>query len=68
GFINMGANSAGAVGSPVIGALRDDAGLGDRGCLLLLAASFALGAVFVAAISVRPAYPSVDPARSAEEP
>lgn len=52
GFINMWANLAGAVGSPVVGALRD-AGLGDRGCLLILAGSFAVGAAFVAAVPVR---------------
>ncbi len=52
GFINMWANLAGAVGSPVVGALRD-AGLDDRGCLLVLAAGFAVGAAFVAAVPVR---------------
>jgi ACS family tartrate transporter-like MFS transporter len=52
GFINMWANLAGAVGSPVIGRVRD-AGLDDRGCLLLLAGAFALGAAFVAAVPVR---------------
>lgn len=63
GFINMWANLAGAVGSPVVGAMRD-AGLGDRACLLFLAASFALGAAFVAAVPVRPATPD----RSADPP
>jgi len=36
GFVNMWANLAGGVGSPVVGAMRD-AGLGDRACLLALA-------------------------------
>jgi MFS transporter, ACS family, tartrate transporter len=49
GFVNMWANLAGAIGSPLVGALRDS-GLDDRGCLLLLAASFAAGALFVAAV------------------
>ncbi|HYH64103.1 MAG TPA: MFS transporter [Urbifossiella sp.] len=52
GFINMWANLAGAVGSPAVGVLRD-AGLGDRGCLLILAATFAAGAAFVAAVPVQ---------------
>jgi ACS family tartrate transporter-like MFS transporter len=52
GFINMWANLAGAVGSPIVGEMRD-AGLSDRACLLFLAATFALGAVFVASVPVR---------------
>ncbi len=52
GFINMWANLAGAVGSPAVGALRD-AGLGERGCLLILAAAFAAGAAFVAFVPVQ---------------
>ena len=36
GFINMWANLAGWVGSPIVGAMRD-AGLGDGACLLFLA-------------------------------
>lgn len=54
GFINMWANLAGAVGNPVVGRMRR-LGMGDRECLLFLAASFALGAVFVAAVPVRAA-------------
>jgi MFS transporter, ACS family, tartrate transporter len=61
GFINMWANLAGAVGNPVVGRMRR-LGMGDRECLLLLAASFALGAVFVAAVPVRSTAPD---ARSA---
>lgn len=60
GFINMWANLAGAVGSPIVGELRV-AGLGDRGCLLILAATFAAGAAFVAAVPVqRPDPPGSD--------
>jgi len=52
GIINMWANLAGWVGSPIVGAMRD-AGLGDSACLLFLASAFAIGGVFVAAIRVR---------------
>ena len=51
GFINMFANLAGEIGSPVVGAMRD-AGLDDRDCLLLLAACFVVGAVFVLMVRV----------------
>jgi ACS family tartrate transporter-like MFS transporter len=51
GFINMWANLAGWVGSPIIGSMRD-AGLGDGACLLLLAVSFGVGGVLVAVIEV----------------
>jgi ACS family tartrate transporter-like MFS transporter len=51
-LINMAANFAGYAGSHIIGEMRH-AGLGDRACLLFLAASFALGAAFVAAVPVR---------------
>lgn len=53
GVINMCANLAGGVGSPIIGEMRK-AGLGDEACLLFLAASFGLGAVFVSMIRVAP--------------
>lgn len=53
GFINMCANLAGWVGSPIVGQMRD-AGLGDGACLLFLAGAFALGAVFVSMIRVAP--------------
>ena len=52
GFINMWANLAGWVGSPIIGAMRD-AGFGDGVCLLFLACTFALGGVCVATIRIR---------------
>lgn len=52
GFINMWANLSGAVGSPVVGAMRD-AGFGDRACLLFLASAFAVGALFVAGVPVQ---------------
>jgi ACS family tartrate transporter-like MFS transporter len=53
GLINMCANLAGAVGSPVGGEMRK-AGFGDAACLLLLAAAFGVGAVFVSMIRVAP--------------
>jgi ACS family tartrate transporter-like MFS transporter len=51
--INMCANLAGYAGSHIIGEMRD-AGLGDRACLLFLACSFAIGAVFVSMVRVAP--------------
>jgi len=53
GFINMCANLAGWVGSPIVGAMRD-AGLGDGACLVFLAGAFAFGAVFVSMVRVVP--------------
>lgn len=52
GVINMCANLAGALGSPIFGAMKD-AGLSSAACLTFLAACLALGAVFVAMIPVR---------------
>jgi MFS transporter, ACS family, tartrate transporter len=52
GLINMCANLAGALGSPIFGAMKD-AGLSDGACLTFLAACLALGALFVAMIPVR---------------
>jgi ACS family tartrate transporter-like MFS transporter len=49
--INMCGNIAGAVGSPVVGAIKD-AGWGDRAAMGFVAASFALGAVFVGLVRV----------------
>jgi ACS family tartrate transporter-like MFS transporter len=46
GFINMCANFAGAIGSPVIGWMKD-AGFDDRACLLCLAGCYFLGGVFI---------------------
>ena len=68
GFINMCANLAGAVGSPVVGAIKDacsgalgpsvgaayNAGLGDRIALVFLTVCFAVGAVFVSMVRVPP--------------
>jgi ACS family tartrate transporter-like MFS transporter len=54
GFINMCANFAGFIGSPIVGRLRD-AGLSAQACLLLLAGCYLLGAVFVSLVRVRPA-------------
>jgi ACS family tartrate transporter-like MFS transporter len=51
GFINMSANLAGGVGSPIFGLMKD-AGFDDRACLLFLAVCIAIGGIFVAAISV----------------
>jgi ACS family tartrate transporter-like MFS transporter len=53
GVINMCANLAGYAGSHIIGEARD-AGLDDRACLLFLAGSFAVGAVFVSMVRVAP--------------
>jgi len=52
GVINMCANVAGLLGSPVIGALRE-AGLKDDGCLLAFAGCYALGGVVIATLRVR---------------
>jgi ACS family tartrate transporter-like MFS transporter len=52
GFINMCANLAGLVGSAAVGEMRA-AGADDRVCLVFLAGSFALGAVFVGLVRVR---------------
>lgn len=46
GFINMCANLAGALGSPVVGWMKDG-GFDDRACLVFLAGCYILGAVFV---------------------
>lgn len=51
GFINMCANLAGFAGSGAVGEMRK-AGLGDTVCLLFLASSFAVGAVFVSMVRV----------------
>lgn len=52
GFINMWANSAGAIGSPVVGVIKD-AGGGDRAAMLFVAATFATGGVIVGLMRVR---------------
>jgi ACS family tartrate transporter-like MFS transporter len=52
GFINMSANLAGLVGSPVVGSMKT-AGFGDRDCLLFLAVSYALGGVIIAIINIQ---------------
>lgn len=49
--INMCGNAAGAMGSPIVGAMRD-AGYGDRASIAFVSACFALGAVFVALVKV----------------
>lgn len=46
-FINMCANLAGALGSPIVGQMKDH-GIDDRGCLLFLAGCYALGAIPIA--------------------
>lgn len=55
GFINMCANLAGFIGSPIVGRLRDR-GFSAQNCLLLLAACYLGGAVFVALVRL-PANP-----------
>jgi MFS transporter, ACS family, tartrate transporter len=52
GLINMCANLAGALGSPIFGAMKK-AGMSNAACLTFLASCLALGAVFVAMIPVR---------------
>ena len=47
GVINMCANLAGLLGSPIVGRMKS-AGFGDRACLLFLAACYASGGVIVA--------------------
>lgn len=58
GFINMAANTAGALGPSTVGFLKN-AGYGDRACLLFAAVGFTLGGIVVAAIAIpqRPANP-----------
>ena len=51
GIINICANIAGLLGSPLIGELRE-AGLGDRGCLLVLASFYAAGGLVISALPV----------------
>jgi ACS family tartrate transporter-like MFS transporter len=51
GVINMCGNIAGAIGSPIVGAMKD-AGWGDRASMAFVAACFAAGAVFVALVRV----------------
>jgi ACS family tartrate transporter-like MFS transporter len=53
GFINMCANLAGLLGSPVVGQMKAS-GFGDRACLLLLAGCYLLGASLIALIGVPP--------------
>jgi ACS family tartrate transporter-like MFS transporter len=53
GFINMCANIAGFIGSPVIGALKDR-GVDNNTCLLLLAQCFVVGGMIIAFVRVRP--------------
>jgi ACS family tartrate transporter-like MFS transporter len=52
GVINMSANLAGLVGSPVVGSMKT-AGFDDRACLLFLAVGYALGGVIIAAIPIQ---------------
>jgi ACS family tartrate transporter-like MFS transporter len=51
GLINMCANVAGLLGSPAVGGMRT-AGLGDAGCLALLAACYVLGGAIMAFVPV----------------
>ncbi len=51
GVINMCGNLAGALGSPVVGVMRD-AGWGDQATMTFVAGCYALGAVFVAMVRV----------------
>lgn len=51
GFINIWANIAGGVGSPIVGAMKD-AGLSDMHCMLFLALCYAAGAAIIAVLRV----------------
>ena len=51
GTINMCGNIAGAIGSPIVGMIRD-AGGGDAAALIFVAVCFAAGAVFVSMVRV----------------
>lgn len=51
GTINMCGNIAGAIGSPVVGVMKD-AGWGDAAAMVFVAACFAAGAAFVALVRV----------------
>jgi ACS family tartrate transporter-like MFS transporter len=51
--INMCGNTAGALGSPVVGVMKD-AGWGDAAALLLVAGCFTVGAVYVSLVKVPP--------------
>jgi ACS family tartrate transporter-like MFS transporter len=65
GIINMCANLAGLFGSPIVGMMKDS-GLGDRACLLFLAACYAAGGGIISLIGTRP--PSEHVADYAEPP
>jgi ACS family tartrate transporter-like MFS transporter len=49
GFINMCANLAGALGSPVVGWMKDG-GFDDRACLMFLAGCYLVGALLIASL------------------
>ena len=51
GFINMCANIAGLVGSPIVGRMKS-AGVSERGCLLFLAICYVVGAGIIAILRV----------------
>jgi ACS family tartrate transporter-like MFS transporter len=51
GFINICANLAGLLGSPVVGQMKA-AGFGNGACLLFLAACYATGGAVIAAIRI----------------
>lgn len=51
GFINIWANIAGGVGSPIVGAMKD-AGLSDTHCMLFLACCYLAGAAIIAFVRV----------------
>jgi ACS family tartrate transporter-like MFS transporter len=53
GIINMCANLAGLFGSPIVGMMKDS-GLGDRACLLFLAACYAAGGGIISLIGTHP--------------
>ena len=52
GFINMCANIAGAIGSPVVGWMKDHE-FSDAACLQFLAGCYILGGIIIAMLRIR---------------
>ncbi|MDR3633831.1 MAG: MFS transporter [Isosphaeraceae bacterium] len=59
GFINICANIAGILGSPIIGEMKD-AGFSERACLLFLAGCYAAGGAVVALLRVPKRAPAAE--------
>lgn len=61
GMINMAANAAGGLGSPIVGQMKEH-GLSDRACLLFLAACYVVGGIIIAMLRVPATKTSTEPA------